>query len=157
MRNATALLAAALLLIGASALNAAGPTVSVTGCVQREADYLNGGRPNPSVPSVVGTSGDHELVLVHATSPTEIRGSLLETSGNSYMLTGPIEIRLEQYLGQRVELTGILQTDPIGSNGPGGPHAIVQPASQQLVASLFDLRVLEVTAVKLAIGACPVG
>jgi hypothetical protein len=105
----------------------------------------------------VGTSGDHELVLVHATSTTELAGGMLGTSGSSYQLIGPMEIQLEQYLGQRVEVTGIVQTDPIGSNGPaGGPHAIVAPGDQQLAASLVDLRVIEVLTSKPTIGACPV-
>jgi hypothetical protein len=144
--------------LAAATLNAAGPTITVFGCVQREADYLKGGRANPSTPGVVGTSGDNELVLVYASSTTELRGGgALGTSGDSYQLVGPMEIQLEQYLGQRVELTGIVHTDPIGTNGPsGGPHAMVQPRNQQLVASLVDLRVLEVLSSKPAIGACPV-
>lgn len=138
-------------------VKAAGPTITVFGCIQREADYLRGGRANPTSPTVVGTSGDHELVLVYASTPTEVEGDLLGTSGRSYQLTGPSEIQLEQYLGQRVQLTGILQMDPIGTNGPsGGPHQMVAPHDQLLTASLVDLRVLEVLTAKTAIGACPV-
>ena len=143
--------------LAAPALHASGPTITVFGCVQREADYLKGGRANPSLPSVVGTSGDHELVLVNASSATEPARGMLGTSGSSYQLIGPIEIQLEQSLGQRVEVRGILQTEPIGSIGPGnGPHEIIQPRDQQLRASLVDLRVLEVLSWKSAIGACPV-
>src|SRR5205085_9134556 len=88
-------LGSALLVAGLAGLaGAAGPTITVFGCIQREADYLRGGRVNPSTPAVVGTSGDHELVLVHAFTPPEIEGGLLGTTGNSYQLTGPVEIQL---------------------------------------------------------------
>jgi len=135
-------------------------SITITGCIQREADYrraTNAGRGG-AVGTGVGTG--NEFVLTNAmmgaaagTTGTSGAGAPAATgttgaaaSGTAYELTGPQEGKAEGYVGKRVEITGTLKAETSGS--PGGPTANL-PGSQDL-----KLRELEVASIREATGTC---
>ena len=137
-------------------------SITVTGCIQREADYRRsaGAGRGGAVGTGVGTG--NEFVLINAmmgtaagATGTSGAGAATATgttgaaaSGSAYELTGPQEGKAEGYVGKRVEITGTLKAAASGS--PGGPTANV-PLSQDL-----KLRELEVASIREATGTCTV-
>jgi len=138
-------------------------SITVTGCIQREADYRRaaGAGRGGAVGTGVGTG--NEFVLANATmgaaagaaTGTSGAGATAATgttgaaaAGTAYELTGPQEGKAEGYVGKRVEITGTLKASTSGATG--GPTANV-PGSQDL-----KLRELEVASIREATGTCTV-
>ena len=132
---------------------AAGDQVTVTGCIQREADYRKATGAGQGGVAGTGVGSANEFVLANASmsggANTGTTGTAGSTSNTAYELTGPNEGRAATYVGKRVEIMGILK--PTDTAPAGGGTANV-PGSRDL-----KLRELEITSIKEGTGACAPG
>jgi len=133
---------------------ASGDQVTVTGCIQREADYRRSTGAGQGGVAGTGVGGANEFVLANAMmSPgganTGATGTTGSTSNTAYELTGPNEGRAAMYVGKRVEIMGTLK--PTDTAPAGGATATV-PGSRDL-----KLRELEITSIKEGTGDCTPG
>ena len=111
--------------------------VSLTGCIQREADYRR--QHGSGKGGFLGFGGGlgNEYVLINA-SPYPRRGSrdcATASGGEAYELTGSEEGDLKPFVGQRVAITGIrkaAEIDAVTGRPTGGRQAG------------YDLRLFEV-------------
>jgi hypothetical protein len=132
---------------------ASGDQVTVTGCIQREADYRRSTGAGQG--GVVGTGAGvaNEFVLANAMmsqgGAAGATGTAGSTSNTAYELTGPNEGRAATYVGKRVEIMGTLK--PTDTAPAGGATADV-PGSRDL-----KLRELEIASIKESTGACAPG
>lgn len=139
---------------------AGGQSMTVTGCIQREAEYrrTSGAGRGGVVGTGVGTG--NEFILADATMSASGTGAATATSGanapaptgtagtragTAYELTGSKEGDAASFVGKRVEVTGMVKPT---STAAGGPTANV-PGSQDL-----KLSELEVSAIRETTGAC---
>ena len=86
--------------------------LTLSGCVQRESDFLHGGEGVHGNPS----SGDDEFVLTSAViSVPAHEGKPVGTTGTTatYELTGKHERELKANVGKRVEVVGMLKDDKL--------------------------------------------
>lgn len=145
--------------------------VTVTGCVQAEADYRRMRDQGRGGVAGTGVGVGNEFVLTNAssagsrstvgtagagaTTPTATAGSA-SAGTMSYELTGPNERQLSEYIGKRVEISGKFKAQEIGPAGPtGGPTAAAPPHGVDVASNDLKLRELEVTSVRAASGSCP--
>jgi hypothetical protein len=132
----------------------------VVGCVQREADYRKA--HNLGRGGVVGTNvgAGNEFVLINATMASATRGTgapagTTGAAGEAYEMTGRGEGQASQYVGKRVEITGMLKpAETAGGAATGGPTAGAPPRGVDVVADDLKLRELDVTSVREATGTC---
>ena len=140
--------------------SAAGQTVTVSGCIQGEADYRKA--HNLARGGVVGTGvgAGNEFVLIDvkmagaaaAGAPTGTAGA----AAQAYELTGTNEGKAAQFAGKRVEITGMLKPAETAATAPtGGPTAGAPPRGVDVASEDLKLRELELTSVKEATGTCP--
>jgi hypothetical protein len=144
----------------ASAQSASDKEVTITGCVQREADYRKAKDEGRGGVAGTGVGAGNEYVLTEASSAApSAEPSPTGTSGSAsmaYELSGPNEGQLSQYVGRRVQITGKLkaaETDAAG-RPTGGATAGQPPAGVDVTSKDLKLRELEVTSVKEATGTC---
>jgi hypothetical protein len=139
---------------------AAAQQITVTGCIQREADYRRATGAGRGGPAGTGVGVANEFVLANAmmstggrpgttpgvtsAAPTGTTGSA--ASATAYELTGPNEAKAETYVGKRVEISGTLK--PTDTNPAGGPTANV-PGSRDL-----KLAELEISTIRETTGTC---
>jgi hypothetical protein len=139
---------------------ASGDHVTVTGCIQREADYRRSTGAGRGGAVGTGVGAANEFILANAmmssggasssAAPNTGATGTAGTSGNTaYELTGPNEGRAATYVGKRVEISGTLK--PTDTAPAGGATADV-PGSRDL-----KLRELEITSIKETNGTCPTG
>ncbi len=139
---------------------ASGDQVTVTGCIQREADYRRSTGAGRGGAVGTGVGAANEFVLANAmmspggatssAAPNADATGTAGTSGNTtYELTGPNEGRAATYVGKRVEISGTLK--PTDTAPAGGATADV-PGSRDL-----KLRELEITSIKETTGTCTPG
>ena len=133
---------------------ASGDQVTVTGCIQREADYRRSAGAGQGGAVGTGVGVANEFVLANAMmsqggANTGATGTAGSTSSTAYELTGPNEGRAAMYVGKRVEITGTLK--PTDTAPAGGATADV-PGSRDL-----KLRELEIASIKESTGACAAG
>jgi hypothetical protein len=139
---------------------ASGDQVTVTGCIQREADYRRSAGAGRGGAVGTGAGVANEFVLANATMsqggasssatgapPSGATGTAGASSTTAYELTGPNEGRAATYVGKRVEISGVLK--PTDTAPAGGGTANV-PGSRDL-----KLRELEITSIREATGTCP--
>jgi hypothetical protein len=145
----------------AARASAAG-AITVTGCVQREADYRQARDAGKGGVAGTGVGAGNEFVLANASaaSPTGAATNPIGTSGSAaaaYELTGSNEGQVAAFVGKRVEITGTLKAAEVSASGqPTGGATAGQPPSGVDVASKdLKLRELEVTSVREATGTCP--
>jgi hypothetical protein len=128
-----------------------GTPITLVGCLQREADYRRATDAGRGGVAATGAGLGNEFVLVNASAAGA--GSAADasadcsaaTGGQAYELTGSRERDLEQYVGKRVELIGMLKRGddaiaPVGTAGatpPARPSGGFNPLGQ-------DLRIQEV-------------
>ena len=142
--------------------------ITVTGCIQREADYRQARDAGRGGVAGTGIGAGNEFVLTNASSaagarpgaepanPTGTAGA--STSGNiAYELTGANEGQVAQYVGRRVEITGRVKAAETGAGGQptGGATAGQPPKGTDVTSKDLKLRELEVTSVREATGSCP--
>lgn len=158
-------------------------SVTLVGCVQREAEYRQAHSAGRGGVAGTGAGVGNEFVLINASTATPgappAEPSTVGTAGSAgaYELTGPGEGQLEQYVGRRVEITGkmksgqtsdkpaVTATVPDSTTGrPGAPGAATgsaagRPAGQpsggvDLTGQDLKLREFEVVSVREATGSC---
>ena len=150
-----------------------GEQVTLTGCVQREADYRRTQDAGRGGVAGTGVGTANEFVLAdaatasggRATAGTSTAGSTnpsaTGTAGTAsttaaYELSGPNEGKVGQYVGKRVEIMGRLKPAEVAGAAPtGGPTAGAPPRGVDVVSKDLQLREVEVTSVKEAPGTCP--
>ena len=147
-----------------------GQPVTVTGCIQREADYRRAQDVGRGGVAGTGVGAGNEFVLAEAamagtgeraaagapsTGTTATATGTTGTSVMAYELTGPNEGKVAQFVGRRVEITGQLKPAAVSGTGPtGGPTAGAPPRGVDVVSKDLQLRELEITSVREANGAC---
>ena len=138
--------------------------VTVTGCVQREADYRRARDAGKGGVAGTGIGVGNEFVLINAstgtaaepTTPTGTAGSAAPSAA-AYEITGPNEGKLADHIGRRVEIRGKLKASEIGAGGKptGGATAGEPPRGVDVGGKDLKLRELEVTSVREVSGTCP--
>jgi hypothetical protein len=129
--------------------------ITVTGCIQREADYRRSTAAGRGGAAGTGLGVGNEFILANASmanrpagatpdatapAPTGTTGS----AASAYELTGPNESKAEALVGKRVEITGTLKAAATA----GGPTADV-PGSRDL-----KLQELELSTIRETTGTC---
>jgi hypothetical protein len=147
------------------ARTSAGGQITVTGCVQREADYRKAQDAGRGGAAGTGVGTGNEFILADASaSPSTKAGtepsSPTGTSGSAssaYELTGPNEGQAAQFVGQRVEITGMLKAAEVAASGQptGGATAGQPPAGTDVMSKDLRLREIEVSSIKQTTGTCP--
>lgn len=136
-----------------------GQQVTVTGCIQREADYRRSAGAGRGGAVGTGAGVGNEFILANATmgreggnapaagAPPSTTGTAGTTSSTAYELTGPNEGQAATHVGKRVEITGMLKST---DTAPAGGATANVPGSQDL-----KLRELEITTIRDTSGTCP--
>ena len=140
--------------------------MTITGCVQREADYRKARDAGRGGVAGTGAGAGNEFILTDA-SPAGSPGAAAEpatptgTSGSkgaaAFELTGANEGQVAPYIGKRVEITGMLKPGEMSASGQptGGATAGQPPAGVDVASKDLKLRELEVTSVRETTGTCP--
>jgi hypothetical protein len=152
--------------------------MTLSGCVQSEADYRRSQGSARGGAAGTGIGASNEFILVNAqmgtsgaaasagsgaagtqasgaggtATGTTGTGTTTTRSGTAYELSGSAEGQLAQYVGRRVEISGMLKSgQSTGTTGStaGGPTANL-PLSSDLKLPEF-----EVTSVRPGTGTCP--
>jgi hypothetical protein len=140
-------------------------TVTVTGCVQREADYRKARDAGRGGVANTGVGAGNEFILAEASMPgagaTATRGAdapapAATTGGTAaYELTGTNEGKAEQFIGKRVEISGMLKAaETAGGRPTGGPTAGKPPEGIDVAGRDLQLRELEVSSIREVSGTC---
>jgi hypothetical protein len=144
--------------------------ITVTGCVQKEADYRSARDAGRGGVAGSGVGAGNEFILANASmststaagvrtgaDPATPTGTSGAAAGTAYELSGSNEGQVAQYVGKRVEITGVLKPADVGASGkPTGGATAGQPPSGVDVASKdLQLREIEITSVREAPGSCP--
>ena len=150
------------------ARTSAGGQITVTGCVQSEADYRKARDAGRGGAAGTGVGAGNEFILADASaSPSTKAGAEpssptgpIGTSGSSstaYELTGANEGQAAQFVGQRVEITGMLKPAEVAASGQptGGATAGQPPAGADVMSKDLRLREIEVSSIKQTTGTCP--
>lgn len=156
--------------------------VTVTGCVQREGDFLRR-QQGASPVTVVGGGGD--FVLTHAAASvigssvagTRAQAPLEPAAGGSgsaaqsvgapaaastapagpvYQLSGTREADAASHVGRWVEITGTLREPPDATGTVAAPSASQANRVTDVTAPELHLRQLEIDSLRPLNGACPV-
>jgi hypothetical protein len=139
----------------------------VTGCIQREADYRKARDAGRGGVAGTGVGAGNEFVLVNASMAAAGAGASRAGSGAAgtsgtaaeYEITGTNEGQAAQFVGKRVEITGMLKAADTRAGQPtGGPTAGKPPEGVDVAGRDLKLRELEITTIKdsSGAGACPV-
>ena len=139
-------------------------TVTVVGCIQSEADFRkarNLGRGG-AVGTGVGVGNEFVLIDAKMASPGAPPAARAATgtagaAAQPYKLTGANEGKVSQFVGKRVEITGMLRPAETAGAAPArGPTAGGPPPQIDVFAGEdLKLRELEVTSVRETAGTCP--
>ena len=129
--------------------------VTITGCVQSEADYREAKNLGRGGAAATGTGVGNEFVIVSASmssasareKPGEAPAATAGTLGDAYEVTGSSESQLKQHVGKRVEITGTVKP---AEKTAGKPTGGADPMGQDL-----RLPEIEIATVKTATGDCP--
>ena len=134
--------------------------ITVTGCVQREADYRKARDAGRGGVAGTGVGAGNEFVLINASAAGAGGGRAAAagaaatagtsgTAGAAYELTGTNEGMAEKFVGQRVEITGMLKAGEVEAGKPtGGPTAGKPPEGVDVLGKDLQLRELEVRQIR---------
>jgi hypothetical protein len=119
--------------------------VTVVGCIVRESDYRKAADAGKGGVAGTGVGAGNEYILTNASMSTGAAGSAVGTAGTlattAYELTGSNESNAQQFVGQRVEISGKLKPAEVGAAGPtGGPTADRPPSGVDLTSKDLKLR-----------------
>lgn len=141
--------------------------ITVTGCVQREADYRKAMEAGRGGVAGTGVGTGNEFVLTDVSKSSGASGSARSgeagsptgTAGSAamaYELTGPNEGQVGAYVGRRVEISGKLKPAETSAGGTptGGATAGAPPSGVDVTTKDLKLREFEVTSVRESTGAC---
>jgi hypothetical protein len=128
--------------------------VTITGCVQTEADYRKANNLGRGGAASTGVGVGNEFVITNAssapaTSPTDpaAPAGTGGAAGLAYEVTGSGEGQLKQHAGKRVEITGTIKPAETTAGKPtGGANVTGQD---------LKLPELEIATVRAATGECP--
>lgn len=136
--------------------------VTVSGCIQREADYRRSKNLGEGGAAGTGAGVGNEFVLVNASmagsagATAGTTGTSGTSSGSDYELSGTGEGKAAEFVGKRVEISGKLKAAEIGAAGPtGGATAGTPPTGVDVASKDLKLREIDVTSVKAGTGTCP--
>ena len=144
--------------------------VTVTGCIQREADYRKARDAGRGGVAGTGVGAGNEFVLVSASAGgaagaagTSGAGAGAATgtagaaeAGMAYELSGSNEGQAAKFVGQRVEVMGKLKPAEVSAGQPtGGPTAGKPPQGVDVLSRDLKLRELEVGSIRMVPGTCP--
>ncbi len=134
--------------------------VTVSGCIQREADFRKARDAGKGGVAGTGVGAGNEFVLANASMASgPAAPSPAGTSGSTmaFELTGSNEGQADKYVGQRVEIMGKLKAAEVTASGrpTGGPTAGKPPEGVDVGGSDLKLRELAITSIKQVSGACP--
>jgi hypothetical protein len=143
--------------------------ITVTGCIQKEADYRAAKDAGRGGVAGSGVGAGNEFILANASmssmssspataaDPATPTGTSGASAGAAYELTGSNEGQVAQYVGKRVEITGVLKPAEVGASGKptGGATAGAPPSGVDATSKDLQLRELEITSVREATGTCP--
>jgi hypothetical protein len=136
--------------------------ITITGCVQREADYRQARDAGRGGVAGTGVGAGNEYVLTDASPAAARAGEAASPTGTTgaamaYELTGPNEGEAGKFVGRRVEITGKLKAAETSAAGQptGGATAGQPPRGVDVASKDLQLRELEITSVKEATGTCP--
>ena len=139
-----------------AATSQANQSVKVVGCIQSEADYRK--TRDQGKGGVVGTGVGvgNEYVLVNASMATQGLSPSGGPADTAYELTGSGEAKAKEFVGKRVEITGMLKPAETAATGrpTGGATAGTPPTGVDVASKDLKLRELEVTSVTAATGTC---
>lgn len=130
--------------------------VTITGCVQSEADYRKANNLSRGGAAATGVGVGDEFVIVNASSaPAAAPGAPAPAAaptgtagaGVAYEVTGSGEEQLKQHAGKRVEITGTVKAAETAGGKPTGGAATP-------MAGDLKLQELEITSVRPATGEC---
>jgi hypothetical protein len=111
----------------------------------------------------VGAGNEFILADASASSSTKAAAEPSTPTGTSgsastaYELTGPNEGQAAQFVGQRVEIAGMLKAAEVAASGQptGGATAGQPPAGTDVMSKDLRLREIEVSSIKQTTGTCP--
>ena len=139
---------------------APGGQITLTGCIQREADYRQAKDAGKGGAAGTGVGAGNEFILSNASVKAGTDSGPVGTSGaaaTAYELTGSGEGQAAEFVGKRVEIIGRLKAAETSASGKptGGATAGQPPSGVDATSKDLQLRELEVSSVKEATGACP--
>jgi hypothetical protein len=142
---------------GASAAKAGDQTITVTGCIQREADYRKAHDKGKGGVVGTGVGVENEFVLTNLKPGVADAAKSGMPAGPAYELTGANEKLAGPHVNHRVEITGILKAADVSASGKptGGASAGAPPRGVDVVSKDLQLRELEVTTLKMISADCP--
>jgi hypothetical protein len=97
-----------------------GMPVTLTGCLQREADYRRQNQSGKGGPAGTGAGLGNEFVLVNVASSADDVDCTVATV-EAYELTGSQERQLEPFVGKVVQISGMLKDATIDTAAFGQP------------------------------------
>ncbi len=129
--------------------------VTVSGCVQREADYRKAHDKGRGGVAGTGVGSENEFVLTNvAPAGTDTKKSDI-AADTAYELTGANEKLAAPHVNHRVEMTGTLKAAEMGASGAtGGATAGKPPSGVDVLSKDLKLRELEVATVKMISASC---
>ena len=137
--------------------------VTITGCVQKEADYRAANNLGSGGVAGTGVGEANEFVLTNATI-TPAAGAV-GTTGTpeaagaapaAFELTGENEGKASEFVGKRVEVVGKLKAAEMGAAGAtGGVTAGKPPAGVDVASKDLKLREIDVVSIRETTGTCP--
>jgi hypothetical protein len=138
-------------------MDASAEQVTLTGCVQSEADFRRAKGMAKGGPASSGVGVGNEFVIIDASKSSSASGAATPAdapagtsgaaAGNAFEATGSGEGDLKQYVGKRVEITGKIKRAE--RSAAGAPTGGVDPAGQDL-----QLQEIDIASVKPAAGEC---
>lgn len=139
--------------------------VTVTGCIQSEADYRRARDAGRGGIAGTGAGVGNEFVLINASMAKSGAGAAAETPTGTagaatmaYELTGTGEGKAAAHVGKRVEIAGTLKAAEVQAGRPtGGATAGKPPEGVDVAGKDLKLRELEVTSIREVPGTCPKG
>ena len=131
--------------------------VTVSGCVQREADYRRAADKGKGGVAGTGLGVENEYVVTNLSMTGGDSKMSGITASTAYELTGANEKLAGPHVGHRVEIAGVLKAADVGPAGKptGGATAGRPPRGVDVASKDLQLRELEVTTVKMISAKCP--
>ena len=126
-----------------------GQQVTISGCIQREADWRKANDKGGGGAAGTGVGAGNEFVLTNA-SGGGADAKAKASAGAAYELTGANEKLAAAHVGHRVEVTGAVKP----GSATGGPTAGAPPGGTDVVSKDLQLRELEVSGVKMISADC---